>query len=52
MKQFIVLISTIVLGVVLATFIMGFKTTAKNLNSVATDALSGQNSIINTSIPQ
>ena len=31
MKQFIVLITTIVLGIAIAAMIMGFKTPAKNL---------------------
>lgn len=39
MKQFIVLISTICLGVLIAAFVLGFKTTAQNLNENAKEAI-------------
>ncbi len=41
MKQFIVLVSTICLGILIATFVMGFKTNANTLKNTATTALSG-----------
>ena len=49
MKQFIVLISTICLGILIATFVMGFKGNAQTLNNTATNSLS--NMTINSSAP-
>lgn len=39
MKQFIVLISTVCLGILIATFVMGFKTNAKVLETTAVSSL-------------
>ena len=49
MKQFIVLVSTICLGILIATFVMGFKTNANTLNNTATNSL--QNLSISSSVP-
>ena len=39
MKQFIVLLATILLGITLSGLVMGYRTTASNLNKTATDSL-------------
>jgi hypothetical protein len=49
MKQFIVLVSTICLGILIATFVMGFKTNAQTLNTTATNSL--QSLSISSSAP-
>jgi len=41
MKDFIVLISTILLGVALAAFVMGFKSSADTIQKKAVDGISG-----------
>ena len=41
MKQFIVLVSTICLGILIATFVMGFKTNANTINNTAKSSLQG-----------
>ena len=49
MKQFIVLVSTICLGILIATFVMGFKTNANTLKNTATTEL--QNLSISSTAP-
>ena len=39
MKDFIVLIATILLGVVLAGLVLGFQTSANNINQKATNGI-------------
>lgn len=39
MKDFIVLIATILLGVILAGFVLGFQNSAKTINKKATDGI-------------
>ncbi len=41
MKQLIVMISTIILGIAIAFMVLGFKTTAKNLTDGANTKMNG-----------